>query len=111
MEEEKKKKDYFVYVILFLFCIFLLLYYSSSHGYYEYKTYKKSILTEDAINEFETDISNGENVLINDYVVNNEQDYSNSFNIVGSKIGLAIEKFMNKGIKKALEVIRHLFFN
>ena len=109
--EEKKRKDKFFYVILFLFCMFLLLYYSSSHGYYEYKTYKKRVLTSESILEFEKDINNGEDVTINEYVINDKKDYSNKFNRAGSEIGLLIEKFMNKGIKKTLEVIRRLFFN
>ena len=59
MEEEASSKNYFLIIIIFLFIIFLILYISGEAGYYEYKVHTKTILTEEAIKDFENDISEG----------------------------------------------------
>ena len=53
MEEEASSKNYFLIIMIFLFIIFLILYISGEAGYYEYKVHTKTILTEEAIKEFE----------------------------------------------------------
>ena len=43
------------------------MYVSKEAGYYEYKAYTKSKLTEEAIKKFENDIENGKDVSLKDF--------------------------------------------
>ena len=109
MEEEKNNYLFFK-LLLFCFILFLILFISNRTGYAEYKVYSKTKLTEEAISRFETDISNGKDVSIEDYLVEDNIDYSNKISILGSKIGSSIETIMNKGLKKTLKILSDLFY-
>ena len=110
MEEEDSSKNYFLIIIIFLFIIFLILYISGEAGYYEYKVHTKTILTEEAIKEFEKDISEGKNVDAKDYFPK-EVDYSNVFtksaNNISNKIGLVV----NYKAKNIWDFIKTLFIS
>ena len=61
----KKKKNNFVFVLtIVLFGIYMALYYMAETGYYEYKEYNKMIVTEEAMKQFERDISEGKDVSV-----------------------------------------------
>ena len=62
------------------------------------------------MSKFESDISKGKDVSINDYIENEFVDYSNPLTKMGSKINRFVESFMNKGIKKTLKVLKRLFY-
>ena len=104
MEEDK---NYYLFFKLLLFCfiLFLILFISNRTGYAEYKVYSKTKHTEEAISRFETDISNGKDVSIEDNI-----DYSNKISILGSKIGSSNETIMNKWLKKTLKILSDLFY-
>lgn len=107
----ENKNDYKdLKVLLILFILFLVVYISKETGYYEFKTYTKTRLTEEAVKRFEKDVEDGKNVKIEDYVVNDYVDYSNFLSKTGSKIGNTIETIMNGGIKKSLKVLGDLFY-
>ena len=108
-EEVIKSKNRVVKILLFLFVIFLMLYISKETGIYEYKTYNKTKLTEEAMLKFEKDVSEGKNVTINDYI-EEEKDYSNFITKSGTSLNKMVESFMNDGIKKALKILGHLFY-
>ncbi len=109
--EETNSKDKFIIVLTLLFILFLIIYLTNESGYYQYKAYKKAILTEENIKKFEQDVEDGKNVTVNDYVVSNYVDYSNSLSDLGYNIGKLTENVMNKGIKKTLKVLSALFFD
>ncbi|MCI7332648.1 MAG: hypothetical protein SPI44_02315 [Bacilli bacterium] len=111
MEEEASSKNYFLIIMIFLFIIFLILYISGEAGYYEYKVHTKTILTEEAIKEFEKDISEGKNVKLENYIKTEKIDYSNMISDTGYNVGILIEKFMNKGIKKTVKILSSLFLD
>lgn len=111
MEEETSSKNYILIVIALLFIIFLILYISGETGYYEYKVHTKTILTEEAVKEFEKDISEGKNVKLENYIKTEKVDYSNPVSNTGYNAGLIIEKFMNKGIKKTVKILNSLFLD
>lgn len=111
MEEEKQGRNYFIYIIILLFIIFLILYISSEAGYYEYKVHTKTILTEEAVKQFEKDINEGKNVEIENYIKTEKIDYTNLFSNIGYNTGKFIESFMNKGIKKTIKILGSLFYN
>ena len=107
---DKKNKNPFIKFILISFIIFLIIYFTKETGYYEYKLYTKTKLTQESINKFEEDIKNNKDITINDYVVNEYIDYSNKFTNAGCKIGSFTEKIMNFCIKKSLKLLNDLFY-
>lgn len=107
---KKKNNNYLLKFLLISFIFFLIIYFSNETGYYEYKIYTKTKLTEESILEFEQDIKNNKNVSAENYIKTNEIKYSNKFSNTGSKIGEYIEKIMNYIIKKSLEILGDLFY-
>ena len=78
---------------------FLLMFFSSSSGYYEYELNKKSNLTQEAIIQFEQDVKDGKEIDINEYLVDEAKDYSNSFSDIGLNISNKIGTLFSKGVK------------
>ena len=60
--------------------------------------------------KFEKDLSEGKNVTLNDYIVNDYKDYSNIVSRCGSSLSKLVEKILNSGIKKTLKIISALFY-
>ena len=108
--EENESKDKLLIVLLILFILFLIVYITKEAGYYEYKAYNKAELTKEAIKKFENDVEESKNVSINDYVVNNYKDYSNTISDLGYNLGEITENIMNNGIKKTLKILSELFY-
>lgn len=108
--EEKKNKNYLLKGLIVSFVLFLIFYISKEAGYYEYKMYSKTKLTEESIKKFENDVNEGKDVSIEKYIAEEYVDYSNVFTDVGSSIGLFFENTMNSGIKKTLKVLNKLFY-
>ena len=106
---EEEKNYNFIKVLLFIFVAFIIMYISKENGLYEYHTYNKTRLTEDAIKKFEKDVDEGKNVLLKDYI-KNEKNYSNKFSKTGASVGYLIEKTFNDGIKKTLKILSALFY-
>ena len=66
---------------------------------------------DEAIKEFEKDISEGKNVKLENYIKTEKIDYSNMISDTGYNVGILIEKFMNKGIKKTVKILSSLFLD
>ena len=79
--------------------IFLVMFFTSSSGYYEYELNKKTNLTQEAILEFEQDVKDGKEIDINDYLVEEEKDYSNTFSNVGVSLSNKIGTIFKEGVK------------
>ena len=60
--------------------------------------------------KFESDVSEGNNVTIDDYVVNDKVDYTTTVGDMGYKFGNLVEGFMNEGLKKTLRFFSALFY-
>jgi len=86
-------------ILLAITIIFLVMFFTSSSGYYEYELNKKSNLTQEAILKFEQDIKDGKEIDINDYIIEDNKDYSNSFSNAGLKISNNIKKIFSEGVK------------
>ena len=97
-------------ILMLFFIMFLIIYLKEESGYYEYKMYTKAKLTEESIIKFEKDVNDGKDVSIEEYIVNDYVDYSNSITNLGTKIGNLINNFMNNGIKKTLNILSELFY-
>jgi len=89
------KKNIVRFSFITVFILFLCIYIGQATGYYEYNNYKKTTLTNEAINRFEEDVKNGKTIDAKDYM---EQDkvYANSLNKVGIKTSNMIETAFNK---------------
>ena len=108
--EEVKSSNKLLKILLFMFVGFLILTISKETGLYEYQVHNKTILTKEAMLKFENDVEKGKDVSINDYLESEYKDYSNIVSKTGSNLNKIIELFMNKGIKKTLKVMSHLFY-
>ena len=108
--EEVKSSNKLLKILLFMFVGFLILTISKETGLYEYQVHNKTILTKEAMLKFENDVEMGKDVSINDYLESEYKDYSNIVSKTGSNLNKFVELFMNKGIKKTLKVMSHLFY-
>jgi len=86
----------FVFAVLI---IFLVMFFAAGGGYHEYELNKKSNLTQEAIVRFEQDLKDGKEIDVNDYLVKEEKNYSNSFSKAGVNISNKISDFFSKGVK------------
>lgn len=104
----KKEKIPFYFLIIFLF-FFLVLLFAYYNGYYQTKNTKTKILTEEQIKVFESDIKNGKEIDIDEYVTLENKDYSNKLSIFIYKSSLKLEKIIDNSVKyifkKAGEVV------
>ena len=96
--EKKKKKNWFLTILAILFMAYLSLYFMDNLGYYNIAT-KKSVLTEEKLREFETDIKNKEEIDIKEYV-KDTTNYKNIYSNLGYNMSVGIDEILNKGIKK-----------
>lgn len=102
-----KKGKMFKNIVLLVFTCYIIVYIISISSYYDYQLQKKMILTNEQIKLFESDISQGKDVSLNDYVVSTEKDYSNSL----TKFTYRVTSNINKSIKKGVEVCFKLLNN
>lgn len=84
---------------MILFFIFLILIFAESNGYYQTKTTKAKILTEEQIKQFEKDIKEGKNLDLTDYVIDANKDYTSFLSNNIYKISLKLEKGIDVTVK------------
>lgn len=106
----KKKRNWFLNIILVLFVIYLGIFISSKSGYENGVVGKKVALTDEKLKEFETDVLNGENVDIKNYLEKDNKDYSNKFTRAGEKITKSLMTIITKGISGIWDALKFLFF-
>lgn len=111
MEEKKDKKKLinkiFARIFLTLLVAFTALYVSEATGYYEYELHKQVVLTEDKIKEFETDVKEGKNINIKDYLDETEVDYSNNVSNTGLKISENLGNVVKSGLESAFNFLNN----
>lgn len=90
-----KGKNIVRFIVIVLFLLFISLYISQATGYYKYEDYKKTTLTNKAIERFEKDLDNNEEIDLNNYI-EKEKNYSNVYSSLGLKTSNIIEKSFNK---------------
>lgn len=92
-----KARSVLGFVVIIVIVMFFSLYFAMMSGYYEFSESKKTTLTEDAIERFEKDVSEGKEISASNYL-EEEVDYSN----LASKTGMKISSFIEKGFNKAM---------
>ena len=90
--------------ILFILFIFFIINYFQAESNNNLLT-KKTILTEEQIKEFESDVKNGKFVDIKDYTSINTVDTSNSISNIGYELGNEISEFFGVKIIDFIEFI------
>ena len=106
----KKKKNWFLRLLLILFIVFIGLYIASISGYYEATLGNKVALTDEAIKRFEQDVIEGKMVDVENYILEERVDYSNTFTDAADKITKKTKKVLSEGISGIWDAIKVLFF-
>lgn len=110
MDNKPKKSDKrFKFIFYSLLILFLFVYISGKTGYYETHLQKNTLLTNEAIKEFETDVAEGKAVDIKDYIKADVNDYRNMYSKIGFNLSKSIDVVLNDGVGKITEFLKALF--
>jgi hypothetical protein len=100
-----KKDNIFKIVFCILMLTYLTLYFAGVSGYYEYKNYKKMVLTEEQINKFEEDVKEGKEINVEDYIIEENSNHNNKIANTGKRLSFTISSSMSKVLTKCFKVI------
>lgn len=101
-------KRIFIGTFIMMFVCFLALYIIGLTGYFDYKQYEKMILTKENMEKFESDVNEGKQVDIKDYMKDETYDYNNNISKIGMDLSDNIEKYTKMfigGIFKAFDKV------
>ncbi len=107
----KKTKIFFKIFFIICFVSFLTFYISLQSGYYEYNSRRKMTFTKEQIERFEDDVKRGNDIDINEYLVNTDKDYQNKISRFTLGISNNISKYMRKGINTIFSKIGNVIEN
>ena len=107
MEYEKKKNNYFLRVLLVFFIIFISLYVMDNLGYYNIAS-KNKIITEEKMKEFESDVKNGKQIDVKEYI-RDDTNYKNIYSDMGYNSSLLIDQALNKSFTNIGRILKKLF--
>lgn len=96
---KKKKNNKVVIVLLGLFLVYISLFITQQTGYYEVINHNKAKMTEENMKKFESDVKNGKNITLTDYL-DEDKDYTSSVGNIGYETSEFIEMVMSKGLKR-----------
>ena len=99
------KKKIFKVVFVILFVAFIISYAIEKTGYYEYNLQNKMIMTTEAMEKFEKDVSEGKDVRREDYLVSPDKDYSSSLTRGTNKVSMKVNNMLKKGIEGVFKVL------
>ncbi|MDD3895624.1 MAG: hypothetical protein PHX19_03275 [Bacilli bacterium] len=106
---DKKPTNKFKIIFYILLLSFCFVYFSGKTGYYETTLQKNTLLTSDAIKEFEKDVALGKAVDIKDYVKADVNDYRNSYSNFGYYVSKSIDTILTDGVGKITRILKTLF--
>lgn len=109
MKNSRKAWIVFRRIMILFFIIFLINYYQVQSGNYVSEENKRTILTEEKIREFESDVKSGNFVDIKDYTEHDYVDVSNSITDLGYEIGESVDDFINNKVVRIFEYIGKFF--
>ena len=99
----KKKLVKIIFICLFL--SFVVSYVIEMTGYYEYNVQNKTIMTNEAMAQFEKDLADGKDVTKEDYVVSTEKDYTSSLTRTTNKVSVKVNKLLKDGIEGIFKIV------
>lgn len=100
---DKKKFVKTVFIVLFL--VFVISYVIEKTGYYEYNLQNKTIMTNEAMAQFEKDLAEGKDVSKEDYVVSTEKDYTSNLTRTTNKVSIKVNQVLKKGIEGVFKLV------
>lgn len=102
------KNKIFKYIFFTFFFSFLVVYFSELTGYYEYQNHQKATLTEEQIKQFESDVANGVEVDINEYLVVDSANYNNNLSKLTSKLSDSISSIVQNGVESVFKFLSNV---
>ena len=107
MSDKQKEKltKIFRKIFVAVLIAFTALYISENAGYFDYKEHNKKIMTEEKIKQFESDVKEGKNIHLEDYVVNDTKNYENKVSKVGESISKKVEKYVVSGLNTTFKFL------
>ena len=105
----KKKPNYFFIILSILFIIFVSYMIAYNSGYYDLEVSKKTLLTQEKLEEFENDIKNEESVDIKNYLTSDYKDYSTPISKVGSNLSASLNNFIENSLGEFFNSLTKLF--
>lgn len=94
--------------MIIIILIYICSYYIANSGYYEYDLQKRTILTNEKIKEFETDVKNNKDIDLKNYLEYEEIDYSNKITNIVYNTSDTGTKLIRKLVKYVFKKIGHL---
>lgn len=88
-----------------LFLAFVIGYIIEETGYYEYNLQNKMVMTNESMAKFEEDLKEGKDVMLEDYVVNTEKDYTSSLTRSTNTISVKVNDVLKRGIESVFKVL------
>lgn len=104
---EKNKKNWFLIVLGIFFVIYIGLYIMDNLGYYNIAA-KNKVITEEKLLEFESDVKNGKEIDLKEYV-RDTTNYKNVYSNIGYSISMGIDSVLNKGLSNVGKFLKKLF--
>jgi len=99
------KKKIFKVILICFFLAFVVSYIIEKTGYYEYNLQNKTVMTNEAMKEFEKDLKEGKDVRKEDYVISSEKDYTSTLTRGTNKVSIKVNKLLKKGIEGVFKVL------
>lgn len=106
--KKNKQKNIYKFIFMVFFLSFLVIYFSELTGYYEYQNHEKTVLTEEQIRQFETDVADGKEVDINQYLIINDTTYNNNLSKLASKLSNGISILVESGVENTFKLLSNL---
>lgn len=78
-------------------------------GYYEYSLHNQKTLTEEQMQQFETDVKEGKEIDINTYLKDTTVDYSNSLTRTTSDVSLKLNDYLKDILSGTFQLVGKLF--
>lgn len=94
----KKKIKVFKLIFIMCFVSYLTFYIAGQTGYYEYNARKKMTFTKEQIEKFESDVKEGKNIDMQEYLKNTDKNYQNKISKATLSLSENISKITRKGI-------------
>lgn len=103
-----KKKKGLSFILICLTLTFICSYVVSQSGYYEYSMQSRKNLTEAEIKQFESDVKEGKDIDITDYLKDREVNYTNTLTKTTVKVSTKINEYLKKGIESVFKILNQL---
>ena len=104
---DKKKKDFnwFKTILYSFIIVYICLYGLNMSGYYDKGRRDKMEFTSSQIEQFEKDVDAGKTIDLNNYIEENNKDYSNSLSRLGYNVSKTVDTIFNRGIMAVVKFI------